>query len=125
MPKTVAPVRRTAVTPRRSRAKRRRAARGGPFAPVEAAVEAIRRGEMVIVVDDEDRENEGDLTIAAEKVTPEIINFMMTHGPRPHLHADDAPSASTSSRFRCRCRRAATRRPSTRPSASASKRAAA
>jgi 3,4-dihydroxy 2-butanone 4-phosphate synthase / GTP cyclohydrolase II len=52
----------------------------GPFAPIEAAVEAIRRGEMVIVVDDEDRENEGDLTIAAEKVTPEIVNFMMTHG---------------------------------------------
>ncbi len=52
----------------------------GPFAPIEAAIEAIRRGEMVIVVDDEDRENEGDLTVAAEKVTPEIINFMMTHG---------------------------------------------
>lgn len=49
------------------------------FAPIEAAIEAIRRGDMVIVVDDEDRENEGDLTIAAEKVTPEIINFMMTH----------------------------------------------
>lgn len=47
---------------------------------MEEAVEAIRRGEMVIVIDDEDRENEGDLTIAAEKVTPEIINFMMTHG---------------------------------------------
>ncbi len=54
--------------------------RGGPFAPVEDAVEAIRRGQMVIVVDDEDRENEGDLTVAAEKVTPAIINFMMTEG---------------------------------------------
>ena len=52
----------------------------GPFAPVGDAVEAIRRGEMVIVVDDEDRENEGDLTIAAEKVTPEVINFMAKHG---------------------------------------------
>ena len=52
----------------------------GPFAPVDAAIAAIRRGEMVIVVDDEDRENEGDLTIAAEKVTPDAINFMMTHG---------------------------------------------
>ncbi|MFN2444292.1 MAG: bifunctional 3,4-dihydroxy-2-butanone-4-phosphate synthase/GTP cyclohydrolase II [Vicinamibacterales bacterium] len=52
----------------------------GPFAPIEAAVEAIREGRMVIVVDDEDRENEGDLTIAAEKVTPESINFMMKHG---------------------------------------------
>src|SRR5262245_32904715 len=51
-----------------------------PFAPIEAAVEAIRRGGMVIVVDDEDRENEGDLTIAAEKITPEAINFMATHG---------------------------------------------
>ncbi|MGQ0734612.1 MAG: bifunctional 3,4-dihydroxy-2-butanone-4-phosphate synthase/GTP cyclohydrolase II [Acidobacteriota bacterium] len=56
------------------------ARRSAPFAPIERAVEAIRRGEMVIVVDDEDRENEGDLTIAAERVTPEIINFMATHG---------------------------------------------
>jgi 3,4-dihydroxy 2-butanone 4-phosphate synthase / GTP cyclohydrolase II len=51
-----------------------------PFAPIEAAVEAIRDGKMIIVVDDEDRENEGDLTIAAEKVTPEVINFMARHG---------------------------------------------
>jgi 3,4-dihydroxy 2-butanone 4-phosphate synthase/GTP cyclohydrolase II len=51
-----------------------------PFATIEAAIAAIRRGEMIIVVDDEDRENEGDLTIAAEKVTPEIINFMATEG---------------------------------------------
>src|ERR1700748_959551 len=50
------------------------------FARIEDAIAAIRAGEMVIVVDDEDRENEGDLTIAAEKVTPEIINFMATHG---------------------------------------------
>ena len=50
------------------------------FSVVEDAVEAIRRGGMVIVVDDEDRENEGDLTIAAEKVTPAAINFMMTQG---------------------------------------------
>src|SRR6187549_2730219 len=55
-------------------------ARSGPFAAVEDAVAAIRRGEMVIVVDDEDRENEGDLTIAADKVTPEAINFMARHG---------------------------------------------
>ncbi len=53
---------------------------GSPFAPVEAAIDAIRRGRMVIVVDDADRENEGDLTIAAEKVTPEAINFMAKHG---------------------------------------------
>ncbi len=58
----------------------RRPAAKGPFAPVEAAIAAIRRGELVIVVDDEDRENEGDLTIAAEKVTADAINFMMTHG---------------------------------------------
>jgi 3,4-dihydroxy 2-butanone 4-phosphate synthase / GTP cyclohydrolase II len=51
-----------------------------PFATIEAAIAAIHRGEMVIVVDDEDRENEGDLTIAAEKVTPDIINFMATEG---------------------------------------------
>jgi 3,4-dihydroxy 2-butanone 4-phosphate synthase/GTP cyclohydrolase II len=51
-----------------------------PFAPIEDAVAAIHDGRMIIVVDDEDRENEGDLTIAAEKVTPEAINFMATHG---------------------------------------------
>jgi 3,4-dihydroxy 2-butanone 4-phosphate synthase/GTP cyclohydrolase II len=51
-----------------------------PFAPVEAAVAAIRRGEMIIVVDDEDRENEGDLTMAADKITPAAINFMAKHG---------------------------------------------
>ncbi|MFW5968229.1 MAG: 3,4-dihydroxy-2-butanone-4-phosphate synthase [Persicimonas sp.] len=47
---------------------------------VERAIETIRNGEMVILVDDEDRENEGDLCLAAEKVTPEAINFMATHG---------------------------------------------
>src|SRR6266852_2314896 len=51
-----------------------------PFVPVPEAIEEIRAGRIVVVVDDEDRENEGDLTIAAEKVTPEIINFMATHG---------------------------------------------
>jgi len=51
-----------------------------PFVPVPEAVEEIRAGRILVVVDDEDRENEGDLTIAAEKVTPEIINFMATHG---------------------------------------------
>jgi 3,4-dihydroxy 2-butanone 4-phosphate synthase/GTP cyclohydrolase II len=50
------------------------------FAPIDQAVDAVRRGEMIIVVDDEDRENEGDLTIAAEKVTPAAINFMMKYG---------------------------------------------
>lgn len=47
---------------------------------VEQAIEQIRQGEMVILVDDEDRENEGDLTMAAEKVTPEAINFMAKYG---------------------------------------------
>src|SRR3984957_2351803 len=51
-----------------------------PFARVEDAITAIRAGKMVIVVDDEDRENEGDLTIAAEKITPEAINFMAQYG---------------------------------------------
>jgi 3,4-dihydroxy 2-butanone 4-phosphate synthase/GTP cyclohydrolase II len=51
-----------------------------PFATIEDAIEAIRAGRLVIVVDDEDRENEGDLTIAAERITPAIVNFMMTHG---------------------------------------------
>jgi 3,4-dihydroxy 2-butanone 4-phosphate synthase/GTP cyclohydrolase II len=54
--------------------------RTGPFSRIEEAVDAIRAGRMVIVVDDEDRENEGDLTIAAEKVTPEAINFMAKYG---------------------------------------------
>ncbi|MGA2143690.1 MAG: 3,4-dihydroxy-2-butanone-4-phosphate synthase [Bryobacteraceae bacterium] len=51
-----------------------------PFVSVPEALEEIRAGRILVVVDDEDRENEGDLTIAAEKVTPEIINFMATHG---------------------------------------------
>src|SRR5215210_1218571 len=51
-----------------------------PFATVEEAVEEIRAGRAVVVVDDENRENEGDLTIAAQFVTPEAINFMATHG---------------------------------------------
>jgi 3,4-dihydroxy 2-butanone 4-phosphate synthase/GTP cyclohydrolase II len=50
------------------------------FVDVPAAIEEIRSGRMIIVVDDEDRENEGDLTLAAEKVTPEAINFMAKYG---------------------------------------------
>ena len=56
------------------------AAPAGPFTPIELAIDAIRAGRMIIVVDDEDRENEGDLTIAAEKITPEVINFMARFG---------------------------------------------
>ena len=63
------------MTPERSRKRSRPI-----FAPIEQAIDAIRDGQMIIVVDDEDRENEGDLTIAAEKITPSVINFMMTHG---------------------------------------------
>jgi 3,4-dihydroxy 2-butanone 4-phosphate synthase/GTP cyclohydrolase II len=51
-----------------------------PFSPIENAIEAVRNGEMIIVVDDEDRENEGDLTIAADKITPAAIAFMAKHG---------------------------------------------
>jgi 3,4-dihydroxy 2-butanone 4-phosphate synthase/GTP cyclohydrolase II len=51
-----------------------------PFCDVETALEEIRAGRMIVVIDDEDRENEGDLTMAAEKVTPEAINFMAKYG---------------------------------------------
>ena len=47
---------------------------------IEKAIEDIREGKFVIVVDDEDRENEGDFIIAAEKITPEKVNFMLQHG---------------------------------------------
>ncbi len=51
-----------------------------PFSSIDAAIAAIRAGEIVIVVDDPDRENEGDFVMAAERVTPEAVNFMITHG---------------------------------------------
>ena len=51
-----------------------------PFATIEEAIEDIRRGRMVVVCDDENRENEGDLTLAAQFATPEAVNFMATHG---------------------------------------------
>jgi 3,4-dihydroxy 2-butanone 4-phosphate synthase/GTP cyclohydrolase II len=51
-----------------------------PFTDVRTAVEEIRAGRMVVVIDDEDRENEGDLTMAAEKITPEAVNFMAKFG---------------------------------------------
>ena len=60
-------------------AKRRRGTKS-PFASIDRAIAAIRAGEIIIVVDDEDRENEGDLTIAAEKITPHSINFMAKYG---------------------------------------------
>ena len=51
-----------------------------PFATIEEAIEDIRQGKMVVVCDDENRENEGDLTMAAQFVTPEAINFMAKEG---------------------------------------------
>src|SRR5450432_3408314 len=51
-----------------------------PFARIDAAVEAVRAGQMIIIVDDADRENEGDLMVAAEKVSPEAVNFMARYG---------------------------------------------
>src|SRR5579864_9800169 len=51
-----------------------------PFISIEEALEETRRGHMIILMDDEDRENEGDLCMAAEKVTPEAINFMARYG---------------------------------------------
>ena len=51
-----------------------------PLSAIEEAVEDIKNGKIIIIVDDEDRENEGDLVCAAEKITPEIINFMAVHG---------------------------------------------
>ncbi|HLN81179.1 MAG TPA: 3,4-dihydroxy-2-butanone-4-phosphate synthase, partial [Thermoanaerobaculia bacterium] len=51
-----------------------------PFSSIDRAVEELRAGRFVVVVDDEDRENEGDLVLAAEKVTPEAINFMAREG---------------------------------------------
>jgi len=53
---------------------------GSPFAPIEEAIERFRQGRIVIIVDDEDRENEGDFAIAAEKASAESINFMAKHG---------------------------------------------
>src|SRR5688572_4243323 len=50
-----------------------------PFSPIPEILEDLKAGKMIVLVDDEDRENEGDLVIAAEKVTPEAINFMVTH----------------------------------------------
>src|SRR5215472_14831046 len=51
-----------------------------PFATVEGALEEIRQGRLIVLVDDEDRENEGDLAMAAEKITPEAVNFMAKYG---------------------------------------------
>ena len=78
-----------------------------PFSDVPTAVDEIRAGRMIVVVDDEDRENEGDLTLAAEKVTPDAINFMakfgrglvclaMTEERLDHLHIGPMTAENTS-----------------------------
>jgi 3,4-dihydroxy 2-butanone 4-phosphate synthase / GTP cyclohydrolase II len=59
---------------------RRKPVEQDSIALVQKALSEIRKGRMVILTDDEDRENEGDLVMAAEKVTPQAINFMATHG---------------------------------------------
>ena len=91
------PAARAGANPRSSRSGRSSAAlprAGGAPRPPRArwirsksAIAEIRAGKMVIVLDDEDRENEGDLVMAAEKVTPEAINFMRKEGRRPDLRA--------------------------------------
>ena len=53
---------------------------GKEFSTIEEAIEDVRQGKMIVIVDDEDRENEGDLMIAAEKATPELIKFMHRFG---------------------------------------------
>ena len=53
---------------------------GKEFSTIVEAIEDVRQGKMIVIVDDEDRENEGDLMIAAEKATPELINFMARFG---------------------------------------------
>src|SRR5262245_14222430 len=51
-----------------------------PFSPISEILDELRAGRMIVLVDAEDRENEGDLVCAAEKITPEMVNFMVTHG---------------------------------------------
>jgi 3,4-dihydroxy 2-butanone 4-phosphate synthase/GTP cyclohydrolase II len=66
--------------PEQRQDERPRSAPSSPFATIEEATEEIRRGRMVVVCDGEDRENEGDLVMAAQFATPEAVNFMATHG---------------------------------------------
>ena len=68
-----------------------------PFASVEDAIEDVRAGKMIVVCDDEDRENEGDLTMAAQFATPEAVNFMAKHGRGLDLPRARRPTAATSS----------------------------
>ena len=70
------------------------------FATIEEALEDIKAGRMVVVVDDEDRENEGDLTMAAQFVTPEDVNFMALHGRGLDLSAASPRSGRRSCAWR-------------------------
>ena len=88
---------------------------------IEDVVEDARAGRMFILVDDEDRENEGDLVIPAQMATADAVNFMATLRPRPDLPVDDAASASRSSA--CSSWRRATARATRRPSRYPSRRA--
>ncbi len=56
---------------------------------IETALDALRRGEIIIVVDDEDRENEGDFVVAADRTTPDAVNFLSKHGRGLILSAGD------------------------------------
>lgn len=83
MPRPVSSARRARAAgkaPAKARTGRASRERAGVFLTVEQALERIRAGRMVIVVDDADRENEGDLVFAAEKATPALVNFAVTHG---------------------------------------------
>jgi len=70
----------TPSTDPRERADDDRNPRRAPFVSIEEAIQEIRQGRMLVVVDDEDRENEGDLLMAADRATPEAVNFMAKHG---------------------------------------------
>ena len=64
-----------------------------PFTSIDDAIEEIREGRIVVVVDDPDRENEGDLVVAAQFATPEAINFMVTHA-RGQVCASRSPRSA-------------------------------
>ena len=63
--------------------------------PIEEAIAEIKAGKMIVLIDDDDRENEGDLVCAAEMVTPQIVNFMATHARGLICLALDAPVSYT------------------------------
>ena len=85
------------IDPRTIRAAPRLTIDSAVLDRVNAALADIRAGKMIILVDDEDRENEGDLVLAAEKVTPEAINFMAKYGARAHLLSRSTKSPSARS----------------------------